>query len=234
VPTPRVIARLLELVYPPRCPACDAPRPAADALCGACALSLYPVGVACPRCAEPLAGPVAHLCRRCATAAPPLARAVAAYRYGGQLAVALRRLKYQRRADIARDLAPLFAATLRPAAADADLVVPIPLHWTRLSQRGFNQAQLLAVACGIRVAPFALSRTRRTPSQAGRTARERAANVRGAFAVAPGRRGQVAGAHVLLVDDVMTTGATANAAARALLDAGAARASCACLARADD
>ena len=141
--------------------------------------------------------------------------------------MALRRLKYGRRPDIARSLAPLIAPALEQAATSfaADLVIPVPLHWRRHAARGFNQAAALFVhagrGLGLRVDKLSLRRCRHTPPQSGLGLARRAANLRGAFTVVSGRRERVAGRRVLLFDDVMTTGATASECARALLAAGA-------------
>lgn len=112
-----------------------------------------------------------------------------------------------------------------PLLDTAEVIVPVPLHYTRLVMRGFNQsgwlAQAVAKASGTPVLVDALVRTRPTPSQAGLARRARRRNVTGAFRVRKGREGRIAGAHVLLVDDVLTTGATLSACTRALKRAGA-------------
>lgn len=127
------------------------------------------------------------------------------------------------------EYAPLFARWLSRAAApllaDADAVVPVPLHWTRLMGRRANQAaevaRPLARLADRAYLADALVRTQRTASQGGKSARGRRLNVKKAFAVAPAREKDVRGRRILLVDDVLTTGATADACARVLLDAGA-------------
>ncbi len=247
---------LLDLFLPERCAACDALSGGAPGLCTSCALSLYPLGAACPVCGEP--GERAERCRRCAAAPPPFYRLDAPYRYGGELATALCRLKYggaksAGRFELARPLgallAPALAVLLTPAlgvlltpglaAGKPDLLVPVPLHPARLRARGFSQAHALCAAAratlGAHAPPLAavLERHRATSAQAGLNRAGRARNVNGAFAVAPRAVPRIAGRAVLLIDDVVTTGATAAACATALLAAGAARVSVLALARAE-
>ena len=125
-------------------------------------------------------------------------------------------LKYDRRPSIARHLARRMRAAGTEVLAGADILVPVPLHRSRQRERGFNQARQLAKHLGLPVVN-ALRRIRSTPSQADLPASKRLANVRGAFAT----RADVDGLTIVLVDDVATTGATLNACAAALLDAGA-------------
>ncbi len=234
---PRVLDSLLDWIYPPRCPACDADVCGRVALCGTCEISLYPLGARCPRCAEPVEGPRNVTCHRCRRRAPPFESIDAPFRYGGELAVALRRFKFDRRIDIGRTLAPLLTPALARSAADADVVIPLPLHWRRLAHRGFNQATVLTdeAAFDLRtpIDRVALRRVRHTAPQTGLTAAERTRNVAGAFSVPRRHRARVAHRRVLLVDDVVTTGATMAAAARALRRAGARSIRGLCLARAD-
>jgi ComF family protein len=225
---------LLELLYPERCAACDE-LCEAPGLCARCAQSLYPTAPCCPVCALPEGGPHGVLCRRCRLSPPPYARLVAPWRYGGELAAAIRRFKYGGargggRPELARPLGRMLMSFL---PGDVDLVVAVPLHPRRLRERGFNQAEALARAARppAAVAGHVLKRRRATDEQAGLSRAARARNVAGAFAVRDERR--VRGRRVLLVDDVVTTGATVSACARALRAAGAAVVVVAALARAE-
>jgi ComF family protein len=136
------------------------------------------------------------------------------------------KLKHGDRLDLAPMLAKWVSRAAWPLAEAADLVAPVPMHRWRLLRRKFNQAaeiaRPLARLTGLGYLPDALVRTRATPTQAGRSGGARRRNVAAAFAVPPGRVKQVAGKRILLIDDVLTTGATAEACARALKAAGAA------------
>ena len=222
---------LLPLVFPERCGACDALGEAP--FCASCAETLLPLGAGCPLCCAPaddalLPALKPRRCAHCREAPPPFARATAPFQHGGALADAIHRLKYEGREDLARPLGLLFAGCDPPRA---DVVTPLPLHLSRLRQRGYDQAQLLAREAGRRFGLPVLGllrRARATRQQVGldRPARER--NLRGAFVAGPAARGL----RICLIDDVLTTGATASAGARALLDQGAARVEVLTLARA--
>ncbi len=225
VDTQDMIRQLLNLLFVPTCAACDECTDDAHSLCAPCAASLYELGTACPRCGQPQSGPHAQVCRPCRRRPPPYTATYAGYRYGGELAHALRRLKYHRRRDIARTLAPLLAPVLRRAAAHADIALPIPLHWRRAFARGFNQSALLLVHASrdlsIPIALDIMRRIRDTRAQSSLPLSERQANVRNAFAIYKRHRAKIRGQRILLLDDVMTSGATMAAAARAARTAGA-------------
>lgn len=235
---------VLDLLFPERCAACDTFLDGGLGLCERCAVSLYPLGAACDVCAEPQQTAVGMTCRRCRATPPPYRRVVAPWRYGGELAVALRRFKYGGargggRAELARPLAALLAPALAAAVASVDVIVPVPLHARRLRERGFSQAQRLVEAArrlaGVTTPVLAtgLVRPRETAVQAGLTRPGRARNVAGAFAVPAGAALAILGKRILVVDDVITTGATAAACARALRAAGAHAVDVLALARAE-
>jgi len=224
-------AGALSWIFRPQCAACGDPVTSGLPFCSSCASSLEENRTCCPRCAEPSSSPRATECSRCRRKPLPLARIVAPWQYGGALSEAIVRLKFTGHPEVARTLAPLIAPVLvaTAIAADAQLIIPIPLHWTRRLSRGFDQSRLLLRhACALNPPPAelapALRRVRATEYQS-RTddARGRFRNLAGAFQVPPRWRDRVAGARVLVFDDVVTTGATMAAAARVLRRAGAAQ-----------
>jgi ComF family protein len=204
----------LQILYPPRCAACDVPCSERAPFCEVCALTLEAIVCACERCGLPLPSPAT--CGACLRRAPPWRRALAPLEFGGALATAVRRLKWAGMPELAPQLAQLVPPALLP---HFDLIVPVPLHPKRLRAREYNQAALLALELSDRVDLHALDRIRDTPPQSALDADQRRRNVRDAFRARPAR---VRDRSVLLVDDVMTTGATAGECTRALLDAGAA------------
>ena len=226
----RWLDAVLDLLLPPTCEVCDAPLPGAEerALCAACRATMSPPSAPlCAICGVPLDAAVDGPCATCRSVPPAFAtaRAAAVYQTGGADALgrAVQRLKYDRRRALAAPLGRLMAA--RYPFPRAALVVPVPLHVRRLRVRGFNQAELLATVvgrrCGVVVATDVLVRRKATVAQPGLGAAARRANLRDAMCVVDPAR--VAGRHVVLVDDVLTTGAMADACARVLRAAGARR-----------
>jgi ComF family protein len=224
----RLGLNVLEFFLPRLCLFCGAAvgEAAAEAICPACAGEIE--WVAGPRCTccglvFPAPGGGDRLCGDCQADPPPFARARAAAFYEGPVATAVKRLKFNRRlAYLPLMQSWLASPPCRELAAEADLIVPVPLHPRRLKQRGFNQAWLLAQAFPeLNLARDLLIRVRHTIPQVQLNPKERRDNVTGAFAVAQPAR--VQGQNVLLVDDLFTTGATARECARVLSRAGAAR-----------
>jgi ComF family protein len=213
-------------------------------------------GDLCARCGDLLGSPAPDaskpvsstsrtgFCRACRMVPPPFVKAVAYGPYRDSLRSVIHALKYDRMRPVARRLGGLLAVAIGQLAAEAPtemLVVPVPLHRSKCAQRGFNQARSLAVHATaalrrthpemrLALASSTLMRLRATQSQAGLTSRERRINVRGVFSVSD--PGAVLARHVLLIDDIFTTGATARAAAKELVRAGAASVWVATLARA--
>jgi ComF family protein len=205
-----VVELVAWVVAPPRCAACDALVVRLSAFCKECGATLEPAG-------ESDSG------------------SIAAFDYGGAIARAIVRLKYNRRPDLARPLGDLLWRALGPHVPMLRdrIVVPVPLHTSRLAERGFNQSVLIARPIARRLhvplLPMALARIRDTPQQAALDREARMANVAGAFRVRQPER--VRTRAVLLIDDVRTTGATLDACASALIVAGAASVSHAVVAR---
>ncbi len=222
------LGRLVAVFYPPVCIACRAATGEAQALCAHCWGEIgFIERPYCERLGTPFAvdlGP--GLISPAAIADPPVfGRARAVCRFDGAARELVHRLKYGDRAELALTLGRMMKQAGHELIAEADLVVPVPLHRTRLWSRRFNQAALLAQAVARQAdlphAPTALARVKRTRQQVGLTRAQRADNLQGALRVPDGARTQVEGRRILLIDDVLTTGSTVNAAARALLRAGA-------------
>ncbi|HEU0028650.1 MAG TPA: ComF family protein [Ktedonobacterales bacterium] len=221
----RVARALLDLLFPPRCVVCGA---AGADLCAACLGKIRrPPEPRCSRCDAPLADgrrARAGMCGECAIGvfAPDADRALVGAVYEGAVRAAIHALKYQGKRRAAEPLAGLALAAWRASGLDADVIVPVPLHRSRTRERGYDQAGLLARSlargAGLPLRGDALARTRATLAQARLPASERQRNVAGAFSLLPGAAG-LSGRTILLVDDVVTTGATIQAAASALREA---------------
>ncbi len=234
-----MLDRSVDLVFPPHCALCRVACPGPILLCDDCRPTVIDRLPACPRCAadvpETLAG--GSSCPQCRRPAPQFQFAVRLGRYAGALRSAILAIKHGSAEPLAAALGRLLADERGDilAAQHFDVVVPIPMHWTRRLVRGINNpdvlARRLAERLGIPAAGHLLRRRRHTRPQTGLTRGFRLDNVRGAFRAR--RHADLPGARVLVVDDVMTTGATAGEAARELRAAGAEFVGAAVLARAD-
>ncbi|HZJ54244.1 MAG TPA: double zinc ribbon domain-containing protein [Myxococcaceae bacterium] len=225
---------LLALVFPPACAACAALLELEAPFCDLCNLATEPVPLpGCRRCAEPLERP--GVCPRCLGAPPPFGAAHAAFVHTGPLARAIHRFKYEGHSELALPLARALADASSAwfgGLGGEPVLVPIPLHHRRLIRRGYDQAALLARALaratGVPLRSTLLRRVRATRRQVGLSEAERTENVHRAFST----RGSLPAGPVVLVDDVLTTGATARAASAALREVGARRVYVLTLARA--
>ena len=233
--------RLQFALLPPHCLLCGARGETLRDLCCACLADLALNRIACARCALPLAAPAA-LCGECLQNEPAFDATFAPYLYGHPLDLLLTKLKFGHSLAAGRVLAELWTAALRAALTNGEIaalpaaVVPVPLHPTRLRERGYNQAlelaKPLAREFGVALAPDLLRRTRATAAQSDLDAATRRKNLRGAFEVDASRGTTPLPTHVVLLDDVMTTGATLRECARTLKRAGVARVDVWALARA--
>jgi len=221
----------LDLLLPPQCASCEARVGRIGQFCAACFAKFeFVTDPMCRRCGVPFAsarqGGTDGLCVACLADPPLFGHARAALRYDANARRLILPFKHADRLELVEVLAPMMARAGAGLLRQAELLIPVPLHRRRLFARRYNQAALLAGALG-RVAgrPVLLDgmvRHRATVSLGDKTARERAAEVADAFAVQDRHAGTVAGRRILLIDDVMTSGATANACARALFRSGAA------------
>lgn len=229
--------RLLDALLPRRCVLCTGPCDGAN-LCRGCREDLPRLSAPCPRCALPQGAPSGRGCTRCKDRRLPWDDAFAALSYQYPVDALVGRFKFNRSfacgRALARQLADGLAAWTAPLPS---AIVPVPLHRLRSAQRSFNQADLLAREVGrilgIPVRPGLLRRRRFTRAQRGLDARERRRNLHGAFVVPSRAASALAGAHIALLDDVMTTGATLAACCRALRCAGVRRISAWAVARAE-
>jgi len=230
----------LSTIYPPRCLGCGETVDSDFGLCGSCwGQAQFIGGAFCDSCSAPLPGAEAEerlLCDPCMRAPKPWAHGRAALAYTGMGRKLVLGLKHGDRQEIARPAAMWMRSAVHDIIADKTLIAPVPLHWLRLAKRRYNQSALIAKnlsdLTGCDWCPDLLERPMRTPSLDGKTRAQRAEILDGAIRVKPRRKRRINGRPVLIVDDVMTTGATLAACADALADAGAYQVCVSVLARA--
>ena len=243
-----IVDSVLEGIFPQYCYLCRLRSHNKLPLCGECRRQLSPNSHACWRCALPLAQPQPMaqpeslenpcqvvLCGSCQVAPPPFDHVIAPWLYDEQLAFLLHRWKYRGDQRLTGLLAQLLLSGIGSTMDPPDILIPVPLHWRKFWRRGWNQSELLAlelrkqspVLAKTKLATRAVQRHRATAPQAALSAAQRRANMLGAFTV----RRRCDNLRVAILDDVVTTGATAAAMANALLDAGASGVELWCIAR---
>ncbi|MGN6058729.1 MAG: ComF family protein [Sphingomicrobium sp.] len=216
---------VLDFALPPRCAGCGTIVAEVHSFCSECWRQIEFLGEGgCKTCGVPLEATESEECGVCLARPPRIARTRAAVAYGDLTRSLAIRLKYGRKVAIARTMARYMAPLVGRETADP-ILIPVPLHRTRLWQRGFNQSALVAKELARRLDlkshPLVLRRRKRTPPLKGMNSLQRRRTVAGAFKVAD--KAAIAGRTVILIDDVLTTGSTAEACARALQRAGARR-----------
>jgi ComF family protein len=223
---------VIDTVYPPRCLACTEATESARGLCAACWRdTAFIAGTACVKCGVPLIGEAGpeDICESCLRHPPAWDRGAAVLLYDGAGRRMVLQLKHGDRLDMVPPLAGWMASTGARAGliARADVIAPVPLHWRRLIRRRYNQsaelARRLSRITGKPAVADLLVRHRQTTPQEGMNRAARAANQEGAFAVRPRHVARVSGRSVLLIDDVLTSGATLSNCAETLRAAGAKR-----------
>ncbi len=233
------LQRVIAAIYPPQCISCDALVASDFGLCPTCWRDTpFITGLVCCKCGSPVAGEDGGqevLCDDCIAPERPWSAGRSALMYRDTARRLVLALKHGDRMELARPAAQWLRQAALPLLRPDTVVAPVPLHWWRLIRRKYNQAALLSGAlarlAGVAHCPDLLVRHRNTGSQEGRSRDNRFANLQGAFSVPPRRAARIAGRPVLIVDDVMTSGATFSAATAACLAAGALRVDVLSLAR---
>ena len=233
----------MHTVFPPRCICCGEAVGTDYGLCGPCwRETRFITDLVCDCCGAPLPGEAESgddatplLCDDCLAAPRPWSRGRAAFLYGGTGRQLVLALKHGDRLDLVPPLGAMLARAVQPILVPGMVVAPVPLHRNRLIRRMFNQSALLAQNLarreGLTCLPDLFVRHRATGSQEGLGREDRFRNLEGAIGVRPRHGARIAGRHLLIVDDVLTSGATMAATAEAALQAGAAKVSVAVLAR---
>ncbi|WP_376876348.1 double zinc ribbon domain-containing protein [Albirhodobacter sp. R86504] len=237
-PLERISYHALNAIFPPRCACCEEFVIKDGGLCASCwGQTDFIRGFFCDCCALPLAGEAdggRTLCDDCHANPPPWQRGRAVFVYKGKGRDMVLALKNDRYA-LAKPLARWLTSAVAPIIDAQTLVVPVPLHRKRLFERRYNQSALLsarlAKARALEHIPDLLRRPNATQSQGGKTAEQREANLKGAIEITPRHAHRINGRDILIVDDVLTSGATLRASAHACLNAGARKVSVAVLAR---
>ena len=219
---------LLNLLFPPHCLVCNQPVTQHGTLCLSCWNGVrFITDPYCACCGHPFdyAQGKDALCGNCIRERPHYSRARSAFRYDEHSRALVTKLKYADQLHLSAVYGKWLANCGQELIGSSDIIVPVPLHYWRFIGRRYNQSALLAYAlkkhCGLPVLPDALRRTRATKPQPGLTRKQRKANVKNAFVVAPRLRPLIQHKTILLIDDVMTTSATISECAKTLLDAGA-------------
>ena len=224
-----VLQSVLRAIYPSQCTACEEPTDVEHGLCASCwSGTQFITGTICDTCGAPLPGDdpdeLAH-CDDCMRTARPWAKGRSVFVYAGVGRSLVLRLKHSDRTDLVPAMGAWLARAVEPIIEKNAILVPVPLHWTRLFRRRYNQAALLtgqtAKRLGLGHVPDALIRVKRTSSLDGHTKDARFQALENAIEINPNRREKLDGRHIILVDDVMTSGATLAACAEVCLAAGA-------------